>query len=282
MSKKSTKSPSALLVEELDQTLQRLVEADKTALSLHQHRRLRSEIGVVAQRIGKLMTDLDPVRHPVSVFNPNNPRIMGGFISLALVSQDRHPLNEIGRFYGAGVYAIYYNGAFPLYEKIARTETPIYVGKAEPKDYNAETPIQQGKKLCDRLDEHGKSISGAVDTLKIEDFEFRALVVQSGLAASAEAYLIRLFKPIWNKETKIISGIGKHGDKATTRANKRSTWDILHPSREWAAESAVGDKTPETIQAEVEHHLSTHPIYTNLQDVINGFVRELSQSRPTA
>lgn len=279
MSKKASKSPSALLVVELGQTLQRLVDTDKTTLSQPAQKKLRAEIQAVMRKFGQLLTDLDPVRHPVSVFNPNNPRIMGGFISLALVSQDKHPLREIGRFYGAGIYALYYSGSHPLYSRISGTETPIYVGKAEPDDQHAETPHEQGMKLCARLEEHHKSIAGATTSLDVAHFHIRALVVQSGLAASAEAYLIRLFRPLWNKETKIISGFGKHGDSKDTRKNKKSTWDVLHPSRGWAAGSEEGKKTPEKIQEQIDAHLSTHPIYGELQDVINGFVQELSQTR---
>ncbi|MGW4644967.1 Eco29kI family restriction endonuclease [Kitasatospora sp. NPDC004289] len=34
--------------------------------------------------------------------------------------------------FGAGVYALYYTGAHPLYQAIRGTEKPIYVGQARP------------------------------------------------------------------------------------------------------------------------------------------------------
>lgn len=85
--------------------------------------------------------------------------------------------------------------------------------------------MEQGAKLCGRLSDHRKNIDKATSTLNLTDFEFRSLVVQSGWETAAEDYLIHLFSPIWNSETNILYGLGKHGDSATTRANKRSPWD---------------------------------------------------------
>ena len=73
------------------------------------------------------------------------------------------------------------------------------------------------------------------------------LVVQSGWETAAEDYLIRLFRPIWNKETKILYGLGKHGDSAETRTNKRSLWDTLHPARVWAAPTLEDARSPAEI-----------------------------------
>jgi hypothetical protein len=47
--------------------------------------------------------------------------------------------------YGAGVYALYYNGTFDAYAPLSRTEQPIYVGKAHPKDVAAKDGVGQGK-----------------------------------------------------------------------------------------------------------------------------------------
>ncbi|MCH7885481.1 MAG: Eco29kI family restriction endonuclease, partial [Planctomycetes bacterium] len=51
-----------------------------------------------------------------------------------------HPLPPADRFPGAGVYALYYNGNFPAYAPIKGTETPIYVGKADPRSDMAKLP----------------------------------------------------------------------------------------------------------------------------------------------
>ena len=48
-------------------------------------------------------------------------------------------------FFGSGVYAIYYHGdSEKAYLPLSRTETPIYAGKADPKDPHAETVEAQG------------------------------------------------------------------------------------------------------------------------------------------
>ncbi|NEK66135.1 MAG: Eco29kI family restriction endonuclease, partial [Xanthomonas perforans] len=60
-------------------------------------------------------------------------------MALALVAQDRVPLARIARTYGSGVYAIYYHGDHPAYAAVSGTETPIYVGKADPKSADART-----------------------------------------------------------------------------------------------------------------------------------------------
>jgi Eco29kI restriction endonuclease len=160
--------------------------------------------------------------------DPPNPRAIGFFIALAMTAQPRQPLATMKPMFGSGVYALYYDGPFPQYAPIRSTETPIYVGQAAPGNENARTPVEQGIRLAARLNEHRKTIERATSSLDIKNFECRALVVQTGWETAAEDYLIRLFRPIWNKETKIIQGFGKHGDAPTTRKNKVSSWDVLH------------------------------------------------------
>lgn len=106
--------------------------------------------------------------------------------------------------------------------------------------------------------------------MSISDFECRALAVQSGYQAAAEAHLIRLFRPIWNNETRILFGIGKHGDSAETRANNKSPWDTLHPGREWAKGNKEA-KTPDEITAEVAAHFEEATIFTATEDVFAAF-----------
>jgi hypothetical protein len=205
------------------------------------------------------------------VFDPSNPKVVGRFVSLALVAQQRHPLAEIPRFYGSGIYAIYYNGPFPLYAPISGSETPIYVGQAAPAINNARTPLEQGPRLCGRLSDHRKNIGTAITTLDLADFQFRSLVVQSGWETAAEDYMIHLFRPIWNSETSILYGLGKHGDDATTRANKRSPWDTLHPGRKWAEKSKEDAKSPATIETELSRHFEEHPVFPDLEHVLTSF-----------
>lgn len=231
----------------------------------------------LASRIQSLLGSLDPIRQPTSVFDPSDPRIIGRFVALALVAQERAKMSAMAGFYGSGVYAIYYRGSFPLYAPISGTETPIYVGKASPKVSNAKTAFDQGAQLSARLLEHARNIERAQTTLSIEDFECRALVVQSGWEAAAESYLIHLFAPIWNNETKILYGLGKHGDDANTRANKRSPWDTLHPGRKWAAASTQDARTPAQISADLTQHFQAKPIFANIGQVLEAFISELRQ-----
>lgn len=266
-------------IADLQRNLGRLItEAKSNALSIKARRNLESQIRTAITALGTLLNDLDPIWQPTSVFDPSNPKVVGRFVSLALVAQSRHPLSKIERFYGSGVYAIYYNGGFKQYSAISKTETPIYVGQASPSISNARSATEQGDKLSNRLIEHFKNISKAATTLSVEDFEYRALVVQSGWETAAEDYLIHLFRPIWNSETQIVFGLGKHGDAASTRSNKRSPWDSFHPGRLWAADAKLQDSKELTrINAELETHFRKHPIFRNLDSLLFCFIEELKQ-----
>lgn len=277
MSKKT--DDTATIVTSLRATLTELIErSSKEALTPKARRVLEADIRAVIDELGKFLNDLDPIRQPAAVFDPSNPKVVGRFISLALVAQPRHPLAEITRFYGSGVYAIYYNGPFKLYAPVARTETPIYVGQAAPAVNNARTPMEQSDRLCRRLDDHRKNVGKAASSLDIKHFEYRSLVVQSGWETAAEDYLIHLFRPIWNSETNILFGLGKHGDAAETRANKRSPWDTLHPGRAWAGNSKLSDAKPQAqIASELSAHFKAHPPFKNLESVLNSFIDELRQ-----
>lgn len=256
-----------------EQTADKIDELRRTVLegeiSGATRRRLLSSIATMKDDLDALSREIDPVRLPDSFFDPTEPRLIGHFVALALIAQNRHPLQGLTRFYGAGVYAIYYIGNSDIYAPISQTETPIYVGKADPVG-NAKTLIEQGTKLADRLIEHRRSIEKASSSLNVRDFECRALAVQSGYQAAAEAHLIRLFRPIWNNETRILYGIGKHGDSSETRANNRSPWDTLHPGRVWAIGNAEG-KPPAEIKAEVAAHFRTATIFRTTEDVFSAF-----------
>jgi hypothetical protein len=276
MTRKPTAAPSP--IAELRANLDRLVEQTaSTTLTAPKRRALEKEIRGVIDELGSFLNTLDPIRQPTAVFDPSNPKVVGRFVSLALVAQQRHPLAEIPRFYGSGIYAIYYKGQFPLYAPISGSETPIYVGQAAPAINNARTPMEQGPRLCARLSDHRKNIALATTTLDLADFEFRSLVVQSGWETAAEDYMIHLFRPIWNNETKILFGLGKHGDDATTRANKRSPWDTLHPGRKWAVASKEDARSPATIETDLANHFQEYPVFPDIEHVLTSFLDELRQ-----
>jgi predicted DNA-binding transcriptional regulator AlpA len=229
-------------------------------LSPFKKKRLRQELVAKIEFLRELEADLDAIKQPEHIFAPANPGYMGRFTAAALLIQPRHQLNDVARFYGSGVYALYYKGDFAAYEKITGTETPLYTGKADPKEKHATNPTEQGDRLWYRINEHRKSILAVSGQggIEVEDFEIRYLVTASGFEVNAEDQLIQYFKPIWNKETKICFGIGKHGDDHNTRKNKKSPWDILHPGREWALKSEAL-KTPAGIVADISNHLNAYP-----------------------
>lgn len=265
-------------VEALRASLEQLsAEAGDATLSSVKRKKLEARIKQAIDELTALLVKLDPIAQPTSVFDPSNPKVVGRFVALAMVAQDRYPLTNIPKFYGSGVYAIYYNGVFPAYSPISGTETPIYVGQASPGVSNARTPVEQGEKLCGRLNDHRKNIGKAASTLDLSDFEFRSLVVQSGWETAAEDYLIHLFSPIWNSETNVLYGLGKHGDSAATRANKRSPWDTLHPGRSWAIATIDDAKSVEQIDSELTRHFAVHPAYLDLESVLGSFIQELRQ-----
>ena len=66
------------------------------------------------------MEDLDPVKHPGFVFDPSNPNVAGRIVGITMIAQTRKPLGSVERFYGSGVYAIYYSGGFAAYKAISK------------------------------------------------------------------------------------------------------------------------------------------------------------------
>ena len=267
------------LAAEIKRFSETLAGADASDLSLFSARRVRQTIGEAYENIRKVMDELDPVKHPGFVFDPSNPNVVGRLVGITMVAQARKPLSNIEQFYGSGVYALYYGGDFAPYKSLSRKEHPIYVGKADPADPAAKTARDQGSRLSNRLSEHYRTIGKAGSTMRIDDFEYRALVVQSGWQDSAENYLIHLFQPIWNNEIGICYGFGKHGDAPTTRANLRSPWDTLHPGRDWAhRDPNMKDARPaKRIIADIAKHLSDHPPFVSLDKILRTFLDEIRE-----
>lgn len=184
------------------------------------------------------------------------------FFAFSFAVTAKVPLTDLEKrpFWGSGVYAIYYRGkSESAYVPLAGTETPIYVGKADPVDPFAGSLDAQGRTLWKRLREHAKNISKA-ENLKLDDFEYRAATVQSGMQAAVEEFMIRLFRPIWNKNVGVSHGLGKHGDSSKTRANKRSPWDTMHPGRGWAKDTLRNQSERHEIEAKIKAHFQSYPI----------------------
>lgn len=245
-------------IQSLLESLLECLPVEPAALSVLKtsHRnRLRQAIERTIEALQVTVSSLDSIRQPPRVLDPSDPDVIGKLIAETLLVQPRHKLSDLGRFYGSGVYAIYYTGRFPAYRLIAGTERPIYVGKADPATPNAVSPSQQGTRMWGRLQDHRKTISLATSTLNLTDFDCRFLVVKSAWQSTAETYLISRFKPVWNNEVGICYGFGKHGDAATTRSNTRSPWDTLHPGRKWAG---AGNKPNPLTAAQIARKIISH------------------------
>lgn len=273
---KKQDSPLATLLAEL-RTLTERIAVAKAGEDARAIKKVRVGLEQVTSQLKSVTTKLDPILRPESIFDPTDPNTSGRVVALTLVAQTKHPLAKIPEFYGAGVYAIYYKGDFAPYAQLKGRDHPIYVGKADPDNPAAKDAVSQGTKLSARLNEHARSIRKAVTTLDINDFECRFLIVQTGFQKSAEDYLINFFKPIWNSETKICFGLGKHGDSSDTRGNKRSPWDTLHPGREWANATAENQKAPEMIIAQISAHLTAHPPYADIHAIFERFTEDMHQ-----
>ena len=173
-------------------------------------------------------------------FNPLAIDNLAESIVTRLLTSEGTPLDQIDRFNGAGVYAIYYTGVnspFAPYEPLAAANQdgvltqPIYVGKAIPAGGRKGITIATNTTaLFGRLREHRDSIKAA-SNLAIEDFSARWLIVDSIWIPLGESLLISRFNPLWNA---ILDGFGNHAPGKGRVAGARSRWDTLHTGRAWA------------------------------------------------
>lgn len=273
--RKSVSELDALLLEL--HTLADRVAAAEAGDDVRRTKRARLTLDEITRRLSAAAEELDPILRPTSIFDPSAPNTAGRVVALTLVAQPRHPLSEIPDFYGAGVYAIYYRGDFAPYRLLSNTDHPIYIGQAAPDEASAKDAVGQGTKLSARLREHARNIRKVDSTLNISDFECRFLIVQSGFQTSAENYLINFFRPIWNAETKVCFGLGKHGDSSATRANKRSPWDTLHPGRTWAESTVIDQKPYEQIVEQIAAHLEVNKPYKDIHEIFDRFMVDMRQ-----
>src|ERR1035441_6134973 len=108
------------LADELKKLSDSLASEQTTQLSQSYAKRVRKTISEAYENLRKVMADLDPIKHPGFVFDPSNPYVVGRLVGITMVAQDRKPLSAIERFYGSGVYAIYYNGDFRAYKPLSK------------------------------------------------------------------------------------------------------------------------------------------------------------------
>lgn len=240
---------------------------DTTSIDAKSLRRLHELTKSGQAALARMVRWLDPIRHPEEFFDPASPEAAAEIVTGKLLRQPRQALASVigERFWGSGVYALYYSGNHPAYKAIRGTDIPIYVGKAEPTMKGARAAEEHGTKLYERLSKHASSIKLAeqfatsddrppqVRRIALADFECRYLPLNFAYVGAVEANLLHHFSPVWNE---VCPGFGKHGDSPDTRANTRSEWDTLHPGRKWAtrAGNIVNPKTPAKIQSEILAH----------------------------
>ena len=127
MVSKMPRQPEKLeqLAEQLKTLSETLATEEASDLSAHRVKRIRQTIAEAYDKLRKVVEDLDPIKHPGFVFEPSNPNIAGRIIGITLIAQPRKPLTAIDKFYGSGVYALYYNGDFHSYRGISKKEHPM-------------------------------------------------------------------------------------------------------------------------------------------------------------
>ena len=174
----------------------------------------------------------------LSPFNPLDKRNLAESVTDAMLARPVFPLPP-APFIGAGIYAIYYTGDFPLYSEIASRNRgdafvqPIYVGKAVPagaRKGGLGLDAEPGLALYNRLCDHAKSVSEAKN-LESNSFFCRFLAVDDIWIPLAESLLIERFQPLWNG---ILDGFGNHDPGKGRYNQQKSPWDTLHPGRVWA------------------------------------------------
>lgn len=174
-------------------------------------------------------------------YNPLDYASLSETLARELMSSELMPLSDIEKFYGDGVYALFYCGDFPAYQELSDINfsepgtLPIYIGKASPKtltgselDTGAVDAPRVGTRLYDRVArDHRASIEAAVN-LRVEEFSCRMLVLHAIWVPLTESALIARYAPVWNS---IVPGFGNHAPGKGRIAGKMSRWDILHPGR---------------------------------------------------
>jgi len=181
-------------------------------------------------------------------FNPLDKRHLGESVASALLERPVGPLPLEKSFVGAGIYAIYYLGHFPLYRPLAElnrdktNENPIYVGKAVPpgaRKGGFGLGTAPGAALYSRLREHARSIQ-ETNSLNVRDFYCRYLIADDIWIPLGESLLIERFQPLWNV---VIEGFGIHTPGAGRKKQVRSKWDTLHPGRALAQDLPPNQQT---------------------------------------
>ena len=173
-----------------------------------------------------------------------------------LMSRGPYALPLPEPFIGPGVYALFYKGDFEHYASLRSTKAdqPIYVGKAEPPGgrKGIVENADMARSLHKRIKEHCASIS-STKNLRIEDFMCRYLVVVPLWITMAERFLIEHYRPVWNL---CLDGFGNHHPGKHRFDGDLSSWDLMHPGRQWA-EKLNKDRAVDQVLVSLREFLAT-------------------------
>ena len=182
------------------------------------------------------------------------------------------PVPPPERFYGTGVYALYYTGVAAPYTKYSELnrlayDFPIYVGKAVPNGWrqarSEHTEEKQGAELYSRIVQHSRSIK-TVPSLRVDDFSCRFMIfhgASSDMIGTLEAALIKWKKPLWNS---YLDGFGNHDPGKGRYEQSKSDWDVVHPGRSWANKCKGRTPTRGSLVKSIEAFLANIGITTSL------------------
>ncbi|MGW0329057.1 Eco29kI family restriction endonuclease [Nocardia sp. NPDC003183] len=165
---------------------------------------------------------------------------------------ERQPLvsmeDEIPRFDGSGLYALYYRGdSIDLYRPLSKFQIPVYAGQARSSNSATGKTVGAARPVSSRLRSHRKSIMEG--GLPIEEFRFRALLMPDVHADLGENGLRVGYQPVWNSK---LTGFGSHEQGAATRKSGKSKWDTVHDGRS-RTYGEVAHEPSELITAAMKH-----------------------------
>ena len=192
-------------------------------------------------------------------YNPLDTENLGRSVAEALLGRKPTGLQDLPSFEGAGLYALYYQGGHPVYDRLAALnrsadpQAPIYVGKAVPEGARkggVGTRKASNTALFKRLTEHAESIRVTRD-LNLADFSCRFLVVEDIWIPLASLCSLP-FSPVEPDRRRLWQSRSR---KRPTGNGKRPRWDVLHPGRSWAEKCQPRPETAEQIGSEVSAHL---------------------------
>lgn len=221
------------------------------------------------------------------VYNPLDKLNLAKSIEVELLRRAAIPLADAGAVTGAGIYVIYYSGAFEAYADIranpqaSEFTKPIYIGKAIPKGGRKgglTKDASSGRALAERLGQHASSVNEA-DNLELRDFWVRHLVVDDVWIPLGENMLIQSFKPVWNRA---IDGFGNK-DPGRRRATQfRSPWDVLHPGRSFTHKLAESPVSVEFLLQRVEDYFADRPLAPLPKKLAQQLEEEIAQDEDSA